>query len=88
MTPNLNITDEQVTQRDAFLERLLQSAGGMFDIFTVYRLVWRINRPPAPARSCGRTPSAVTPRRPVSATLRSYLSTTFSSTFTGCMSKN
>jgi len=30
------LTDEQVTQRDAFVERLLQSTAGVFDIFTVY----------------------------------------------------
>ncbi len=30
------LTDEQVTQRDAFVERILQSTAGAFDIFTLY----------------------------------------------------
>ena len=30
------LTDEQILQRDAFVERLLRSSAGAFDIFTVY----------------------------------------------------
>ena len=33
---NVTLTAQQVEQRDAFVERLLQSTGGVFDIFTVY----------------------------------------------------
>lgn len=31
-----NLTEAQIKQRDAFVERLLQSTGGVFDIFTIY----------------------------------------------------
>lgn len=33
---NQTLNEEQTTQRDAFIERLLQSTGGLFDIFTIY----------------------------------------------------
>jgi len=36
MTATQTLTNEQVEQRDAFVERLLQSAAGAFDIFTLY----------------------------------------------------
>lgn len=36
MTPPQTLTPEQTAQRDAFVERMLASAGGAFDIFTVY----------------------------------------------------
>jgi 2-polyprenyl-3-methyl-5-hydroxy-6-metoxy-1,4-benzoquinol methylase len=36
MTTTLSLNDEQVAQRDTFVERLLQSTSGVFDIFTVY----------------------------------------------------
>ncbi len=36
MIDTLTLTDEQAAQRDAFVERLLQSTAGLFDIFTVY----------------------------------------------------
>lgn len=36
MTATQTLTNEQVEQRDAFVERLLQSTAGLFDIFTVY----------------------------------------------------
>ena len=32
----LTLNEEQATQRDALIERLLQSTGGLFDIFTIY----------------------------------------------------
>jgi len=35
-TPTLTLTQEQTSQRDAFVERMLASAGGAFDIFTVH----------------------------------------------------
>lgn len=43
MTTNQALTDKQIEQRDAFVERLLQSTSGLFDIFTIYignRLGW------------------------------------------------
>ena len=36
MTTTLTLNDEQTSQRDAFVERLLDSAGGVFDIFTIH----------------------------------------------------
>jgi SAM-dependent methyltransferase len=37
MTENLStLTGEQIAQRDAFVERLIQSTSGVFDIFTIY----------------------------------------------------
>jgi 2-polyprenyl-3-methyl-5-hydroxy-6-metoxy-1,4-benzoquinol methylase len=36
MATAVSLSDEQVTRRDAFVERLLQSTAGVFDIFTVY----------------------------------------------------
>lgn len=36
MTANFSLTGEQVAQRDAFVERLLKSTSGLFDIFTIY----------------------------------------------------
>jgi 2-polyprenyl-3-methyl-5-hydroxy-6-metoxy-1,4-benzoquinol methylase len=30
------LTDQQIAQRDAFVERMLQSTAGVFDIFTIY----------------------------------------------------
>jgi SAM-dependent methyltransferase len=36
MSTTLTLTDEQITQRDDFVERLLQSTSGVFDIFTIY----------------------------------------------------
>jgi len=36
MSPTLSLTAEQVAQRDAFVERMLKSTSGVFDIFTIY----------------------------------------------------
>ena len=36
MSPILSLTTEQVAQRDAFVERMLKSTSGVFDIFTIY----------------------------------------------------
>jgi len=36
MSTTISLNNEQVEQRDAFVERLLQSTSGVFDIFTVY----------------------------------------------------
>jgi 2-polyprenyl-3-methyl-5-hydroxy-6-metoxy-1,4-benzoquinol methylase len=36
MTTQLTLSDEQIEQRDAFVERLLQSTSGVFDMFTIY----------------------------------------------------
>jgi SAM-dependent methyltransferase len=36
MSTTLSLTTEQIGQRDAFVERLLKSTSGMFDIFTIY----------------------------------------------------
>lgn len=36
MSTTLTLTDAQAAQRDAFVERLLQSTAGLFDIFTIY----------------------------------------------------
>jgi len=36
MTATQTLTNQQVEQRDAFVERLLQSTAGVFDIFTLY----------------------------------------------------
>jgi SAM-dependent methyltransferase len=33
---SFNLTDQDVAQRDAFVERLLKSAAGVFDIFSIY----------------------------------------------------
>ena len=30
------LNEEQAAQRDAFIDRLLQSTGGLFDIFSIY----------------------------------------------------
>lgn len=32
----LTLSDEQVAQRDAFVERLLKSTSGVFDMFSLY----------------------------------------------------
>ena len=32
----ITLTEEQTAQRDVFIDRLLQSTAGVFDIFTVY----------------------------------------------------
>jgi len=36
MSQPISLTEEQAAQRDAFVERFLASAGGAFDIFTIY----------------------------------------------------
>ena len=36
MTAIFSLTDEQAAQRDAFVERMLKSTSGLFDIFTIY----------------------------------------------------
>ncbi len=36
MSTTLSLTTEQVAQRDAFVERMLKSTSGVFDIFTIY----------------------------------------------------
>jgi 2-polyprenyl-3-methyl-5-hydroxy-6-metoxy-1,4-benzoquinol methylase len=36
MTTTVTLTNQQVEQRDVFVERLLQSTSGVFDIFTIY----------------------------------------------------
>lgn len=36
MSTTLSLTTEQIGQRDAFVERMLKSTSGMFDIFTIY----------------------------------------------------
>ncbi|MEW5959291.1 MAG: class I SAM-dependent methyltransferase [Chloroflexota bacterium] len=36
MSTAISLTDEQVAQRDAFVERMLKSSSGVFDIFSIY----------------------------------------------------
>lgn len=36
MSTTVSLTQEQAEQRDAFVERMLQSTAGLFDIFTIY----------------------------------------------------
>ena len=33
---SFDLTDQDAAQRDAFVERLLKSAGGVFEIFSIY----------------------------------------------------